>query len=268
VVDAGISALRNRADKVERPVPRIAKVGDLKGRRLSVGMAGSALGDHGVPRRHQAKPRAARRHLENDGGRHRIVHRNGVERDRAQDAARASPSRSLKPGGAPSELSERDQSQRVAQAGGRGGKAASFAERPFSPGVVKYLTSVMNGDDERHGVHAVPDVEVPCPDPLGLFCLGNQIAFRHVPGAVAKMPPSPSIRRGRPTYQRRHYSNAPSSLLFVEMPQVGAWLTLAERHQQAVAAEHVLLATDADVDVALGTDRLHPDRMVLPLHRL
>src|SRR3984957_3957520 len=58
------------------------------------------------------------------------------------------------------------------------------------------------------------------------------------------------------------------SLVFVEMLQIGPRLPFAERHQQAVAADHVLLAADADMDIALGTDRRHTDRMALSLHRL
>src|SRR5215475_5283700 len=87
--------------------------------------------------------------------------------------------------------------------------------------------------------------------------------------AVARPPPDPLLA-SRQSGVGLSKTKAASLclLLLVEMPQIGRRLSLPERHQQAVAAQHVLLAADADMDIALGADRLHPDRLALATHGL
>src|SRR6266852_559753 len=79
------------------------------------------------------------------------------------------------------------------------------------------------------------------------------------------------------TLFRSHPVNAPTApterlgpLLFrlVEMLQIRRRLALPEGHQEAIAAEHVLLAADADMDVAFRADRFDPERLLLATHRL
>src|SRR5215831_18169784 len=48
----------------------------------------------------------------------------------------------------------------------------------------------------------------------------------------------------------------PSPLRLIEMPQIRWWLALADRHQEPVGAQHVVIATDLYMVVVLGTDAL------------
>src|SRR5262249_5226393 len=52
-------------------------------------------------------------------------------------------------------------------------------------------------------------------------------------------------------------------LLRLEIPQIGWRLALADRHQGAVAAHHVVLGADPHMDVALGAGVVCPQHLLL-----
>src|SRR5215510_9205046 len=74
-------------------------------------------------------------------------------------------------------------------------------------------------------------------------------------------PPSRDVIRRRGALVRPIDPVLPLLPGLVEIAQIGRRLVLPGRHQVAVRAQKIVLAADDDVQIALGTDGLAPDRL-------